>query len=164
MNNQRGITVSSTIGMIIEDIIDDRIREKIVYTESQGGGQKGCSTCDHVFNLRSLISLAMKKKQKLFLTFFDVKKACDHADMNDMLSIIWKKGVKGKVWRLVRELNENLTARVKTKHGLTRKINREMGGKQGGRLMPTIFAKMTDMVEEEAQRREDIGISINGKK
>ena len=119
MNNQRGITVSSTVAMIMEDILDERIKTKIKYTESQGGGQKGCSTCDHVFSIQAIISIAIKEKRKIFITFFDVKKAYDHADMKDMLNILWRQGVRGKVWRLIRKLNENLMARVKTKHGLS---------------------------------------------
>jgi hypothetical protein len=88
MNYQRSITVSSTIGMIIEDILDDRIREKIHFTQAQGGGEKGCATSDHIFCLKAVIMLALKERKKTYVTFFDVKKAFDHADMNDMLVLL----------------------------------------------------------------------------
>ena len=78
--------------------------------------------------------------------------------------ILWNQGVKGKIWRLTKLLNENLTARIKTKYGLTRQIKRELGGKQGGRLMTTLFSKMTDSFEEEAQTNENLGITLNGKR
>ena len=164
MNNQRGITVSSSISMIMEEILDNRIKETIQFTDAQGGGQKNCSTCDHVFCLRALISIAMKEGLNLFVTFFDVKKAYDHADMKDMLFILWNQGIRGKIWRLTRELNENLTAKIKTKHGITRQIKRELGGKQGGKNMTTLFSKMIDVYEEEARENEELGIIVKGRK
>lgn len=164
MNNQRGITVSSSISMIIEDILDNRINDVIQFTDAQGGGRKNCSTCDHVFCLRALISISMKEKREMFLTFFDVKKAYDHADMKDMLYILWNQGIKGKIWRLIKKLNENLTAKIKTKHGITREIKRELGGKQGGRNMTTLFSKMIDVYEEEAEMKEELGVTIQNQK
>ena len=77
-HNQRGITVSSTVSMIIEEILDERIRTKVSFTQAQGGGQKGCSKCDHLFCPRVIIAMAIKEGKKMFLTLFDVKKAYDH--------------------------------------------------------------------------------------
>jgi hypothetical protein len=53
--------------------------------------------------------------------------------MDDMLHVIHEQGFTGKIWRLRMTLNKNLTARVKTKAGLSRKILRETGRKQGGK-------------------------------
>ena len=66
-----------------------------------------------------MISLALHKGQDLILTFFDIKKAYDRANMQDMLCIVNEQGFDGKIWRLTKSLNENLTARIKTKAGLT---------------------------------------------
>ena len=49
---QRGITVSSAISMICEEIINERMGEVVSLTQAQGGGKKGSSTRDHVFLLR----------------------------------------------------------------------------------------------------------------
>ena len=87
-------------------------------------------------------------------------KAYDKADMNDMLYSLSKSNVKGKLWRLTRTLNEELRAQVNTKAGLTREIKRETGGKQGGKLMVPLFAKMMDNLSEDMLKREDLGIHI----
>ena len=81
--------------------------------------------------------------------------------MHHMLDILWKHGIRGKLWRLTKALNENLTARIKTKFGLTRQITRELGGKQGGKLMTKMFAKLIDTIEEEALEKNNIGIQID---
>ena len=51
--NHRGITVSSSIGNILEEIIDCRIGSITDFSQGQAGGKKGASTVDHLFLLRS---------------------------------------------------------------------------------------------------------------
>ena len=51
-----------------------------------------------------------------------------------MMTIMWEKGLRGKSWRILNNLNKNLRAVMKTKFGLTREIEMEIGGKQGSRL------------------------------
>ena len=161
MDCHRGITVSSAISMIPEEIIHNRMRTIIDMTPAQGGGKKGTATRDHVFILRSAISAALHQKRQIFLTFYDVKKAYDHADPDHMLHVAWNSGLKGKLWRLTKLLNTNLTARVNTRYGKSRKILREIGGKQGGKIMTFLFAKLMDTLAEDIQRIPDLGISIN---
>ena len=81
--------------------------------------------------------------------------------MNDMLFILHKNGLKGKIWRLTKSLNEELTARVKTKGGLTREFKREKGGKQGGKLMVPMFSKTMDTLAEDMSANDKLGISLN---
>ena len=161
---QRGITVSSTISMICEQIINERMTELVPLTQAQGGGKKGCSTRDHVFLLRGAISHAIKNRIPMYVTYYDVAKAYDRADVEDMLVIAWEHGLKGKLWRLMKNLNTNLTAKIKTRHGLTRKIKRNAGGKQGGKNFGYLFAKMMDVLAEEAHENEKLGVCFNDQK
>ena len=59
---QRGITVSSSISMICEEIINERMIKIVPMTQAQGGGKSGASTRDHVFLLRGAIHYAIKKQ------------------------------------------------------------------------------------------------------
>ena len=160
MQNQRGISVSSSIGMIMEEIINERILETIAFTPAQGGGIKNYSTCDHVFLVRALITYSMKMNRNLILTFYDVQKAYDRAEREDMMHILWKKGARGKLWRMTCALNNKLTSRIKTPYGMTREIQREIGGKQGGKIMTTTFAKTMDVLSEDIQENDQVGINI----
>ena len=164
MENQRGITVSSSIGTIAEEILTNRLMKTITFSQAQAGGRKGGSALDHIFILKSAIEIALKEGQELILTFYDIKKAYDRADMNDMLVIINEEGFNGKVWNLTKSLNENLTARVKTKHGLTEEIKREKGGKQGAKLMVPMFSKMMDKLPEELHQNDEFGILLGEQK
>ena len=161
MENQRGITVSSSIRTIVEEIMTNRLIKTVPFSQSQAGGRKGASTTDHVFILKSLISLAIKKGTELFVTFYDIKKAYDRADMNNMLHIVNEKGFTGKIWRLTKTINENLTARVKTKAGMTREIERVTGGLQGGKIMVPLFSGSMDTLYDDLSKDRDIGITFD---
>ena len=160
LKNHRGITVSSTIGNIMEVAIDNRIEAIVSFTQGQGGGQKGASTCDHVFVIRNLIQIAIKTKRTFYLTFYDVSKAYDNADVPTVLSIMWEKCLRGKVWRLLKGMSENLKAKVKTRHGTTRTFKREIGGKQGSRLTGRLFAKQMDIISEEMMMGNSEAITL----
>ena len=149
LKNHRGITTSSSIGTILDAALDTRIEHVVPFTQAQGGGKKGSSTCDHLFIIRAMIEMSIKEKRPTFLTFYDVSKAYDHVDNNDMLTIIWEKGLRGKAWRILKNLNKELTATAKTQHGLTREICMEIGGKQGSRLTGRLFSKLMDTLAEE---------------
>ena len=62
---------------------------------------------------------------------------------------MWEKGLRGKTWRILRNLNKDLKATIKTRHGPTRTINMDIGGKQGSRLTGRMFAKTMDTLSEE---------------
>ena len=162
LSNHRGITVSSAVGTIPEEIINNRILEILPFTQAQAGGRKGCGTFDHLFIIRGIVSYAMKTRKRIIVTFYDVKKAYDHADVDDMLDIIWERGVRGKIWRLTKRMNQPLTAKIKTKFGMTHEIERETGSKQGGKTIVSLFSKMTDVLSEDISEDESLGVDVGG--
>ena len=151
LKNYRGITTSSSLGTIFDALIDNRIESVVPFTQAQGGGKKGSSTCDHIFLLRAMIVIAIKQKRATFLTFLDISKAYDNVNNDDMMTIMWEKGLRGKSWRILNNLNKNLRAVMKTKFGLTREIEMEIGGKQGSRLTGRMFGKLMDTLAEEME-------------
>ena len=163
LKNHRGITISSAIGNIIEEIIDKRMAKIINFSPGQAGGVKGAATSDHLFLVRGLMATAITKKQNLFLTFFDVEKAYDRADINNMLHVMWNAGIKGKMWRILRDLNTNLKAVVKMRFGTSREISRVIGGKQGSRVFGRMFSKQMDILSDDfiENRNEKVKVSEN---
>ena len=142
--NHRGITTSSAIGSVVEALIDHRMEAHVTFSQAQGGGQRGASTCDHLLIIRAMIDIAIKDKKKTFLTFYDVTKAFDNVNNDDMLKTVWESGLRGKPWRLLRKMNIDLRAAIKTRHGLTREVEMEIGGRQGSRLTCRNFSKMME--------------------
>ena len=109
--------------------------------------------------LYAIIEITKKKKRETFITFYDISKAYDTVDNPDMLTIMWDKGLKGKCWRILKNLNTNLKARVKTRFGTSDAIDMDVGGKQGSRLTGRLFSKMMDMLAEDLLNAE-IGFTM----
>ena len=147
--NHRPITTSSSIGTIIETLVDRRIERIVPFTQAQGGGKRNSSTYDHLFLLRAIIDLSKTDKTPTFFTFLDIQKAYDNVNNNDMLTIIWEKGIRGKTWRILNNLCKDLKAHVKTRFGPTRTFDMEIGGRQGSRITGRLFSKMMDIIAEE---------------
>ena len=163
--NHRGITTSSSIGTIIDTLIDDRIEMVVPFSQAQGGGKKGASPCEHLFLLRAIIEISKAKKIPTFVTYFDVSKAYDNVCNNDLLKTMWDNGLRGKAWRILRELNSHLTAEINTRFGNTREITMEVGGKQGSRLTGRMFSKMMDEINNDLTNKgfkvtEDLFINV----
>ena len=93
------------------------------------------------------------------MTFYDVTKAYDNVDNADLLKIVGDKGIRGKLWRILKNMNSELKAQVKTKFGLTREIDMQIGGRQGSRLTGRLFSKLTDLLAEDAIA-EKIGFNV----
>ena len=159
--NHRGITVSSAVGNILEEVIDRRMEKIVHYSNGQAGGIKGAATADHLFLLRGMMTTAKEDKTNLFLTFYDVAKAYDNADVNNMLYIMWNAGVKGKMWRILKNLNKDTTAVIKTRFGLSRQLTRENGGKQGSRIQGRFFSKQMDTLSEDIIQNCNMKFRIN---
>ena len=96
-----------------------------------------------------MFAVSLREKHQTFITFYDVSKAFDTVDNQDMLKIIWDKGIRGKTWRILKNLNTELKAAVKTRYGVTEEIEMEVGGRQGSRLTGCMFAKLKDLLAEE---------------
>ena len=72
--------------------------------------------------------------------------------------MIWEANIRGKLWRILYNLNSNITAKILTRFGLTRIINVNGGVKQGGVLSVGQFSKMIDELNGHLL---DIGVRVN---
>ena len=79
-----------------------------------------------------------------------MRKAYDNVDNADLLKIVGDKGIRGKLWRILKNMNSELKAQVKTKFGLTREIDMQIGGRQGSRLTGRLFSILTDLLAKDA--------------
>ena len=89
---------------------------------------------DHLIVLGDLITSAKNQGKTIYISYLDVTKAYDKAWIEAIMYILHKEGLKDNHWTIVKRINENLTARIKTKHGLTRKIAIKDSLRQGGVL------------------------------
>ena len=156
-SNERGITLASNMGKVFERMVNNRVKNEIKTTEAQAGGQPGKSTADHITILNSIINHSRKKrrKQDLYVVFLDVTKAYDKAWLNAILYTMHNNGLTGRNWKILKELNSNLTAKIRTKHGLTRTINIKDSIRQGGVLSVIEYANLIDEIAKELEQKHE---------
>ena len=132
----------------------------MVISDAQAGGKQGRSTVDHILVIKQLIRNAKALKKPIYLPFFDVSKAYDKASFEAILFSAHERGLNGNNWQLMKELNTNLTAQVRTKFGNTRDII--IGGvlKQGSADACLLYAGHIDDITPPLER-ENLGIVVN---
>ncbi len=141
--------LGSNFGKLFERIINNRLVPKLRMTEAQAGGKKGKATVDHLLRLKDTIQHIRANKKQAYIAFLDVTKAYDKAWLDAILYVMHKEGADLQNWKLAKELNTNLTATLKTKHGLTRRINIKDSIRQGGVLSVIQYALLMDEINKE---------------
>lgn len=159
-SNERGITLASNIGKVYERIINERVKKQVTITDTQAGGTEGNATVDHLITLKQTIQEIRNRNKTAYIVFLDVQKAYDKAWLDAILYAMHKNGVKGKNLQIMKLLNSNLTARIRTKYGLTRKIKIRDSIRQGGVLSVIEYATLMDEISKKL-KDEAAGIKTN---
>ena len=75
-----------------------------IFGYHQGAFRSGLRLENNIFTLKSLCSMRKNEKKKTFLCYLDISKAYDVIDRNLMFLTLWQRGIRGKIWRLLREM------------------------------------------------------------
>ena len=115
MAYQRGITLTSCVLKILENVIGCRI-EPLIRQEStalQGGGKKGESPEEYIFVLQTIIDLNKQEGKPTKIIITDVEKAFDQAWRVGVFKNLMKRGIQGEILELIWNMNNNARARIK---------------------------------------------------
>ena len=107
--NKRALTLSSNMAKYFERLIVNRVNHALPFTEAQAGARKGRSTTDQVFILKSVLRSRRANGQLTYLAFLDIKQAYDQVWKAAVMVTLWERGIRGKIWRILRLLNTGLT-------------------------------------------------------
>ncbi|CAG5109335.1 Similar to LINE-1 reverse transcriptase homolog (Nycticebus coucang) [Cotesia congregata] len=164
--NYRGISLLDIGYKILTAMMAERIvqwtdrEEKI--KESQAGFRKGRGTRDHVFMLNMLINNQLKRKEKLFMCFIDLRQAFDTVDRRMLLEKLWKLGIRGKMHKMIKVIYGNTTSEIIIEGTKTREFGINQGVRQGCALSAVLFNIFIDDMEDEIVRK-NIGGTVIGK-
>ena len=103
-------------------MIVDKSKDKIVSNCSkfQVGGIPKHRAQEHLFCVKSVISLYSLLKIPLFIHIFDVSKYFDKENLKDAMDTLYKCKIKGKLYRLWYQMNRDSQIRVKTAGGISK--------------------------------------------
>ena len=61
-------------------------------------------------------------KKQAYVAFINQEKAYDQAWKDAVLYTLWNRGIKGKIWHIIYELNSNQKIQIQTKFDLTDEV------------------------------------------
>ena len=142
--NYRGICLTDVSSKLYCTIINARLQTWVatynITGEYQAGFKKGYSTIDHMFTLMSCIQKQFCMNRKLYVAFIDFEKAFDSINRQCLWPILIKQGVKGKLFRSIRSMYENVKVKIRCGASFTDYIHCSTGLKQGDAISPVLFS------------------------
>ena len=125
--------------LVLDFKLSPFINEHELISEEQGGFRIGRGTIESLFNILSARSYAYDKNVPFMVTFLDLKKAYDKVFRDGLLKLFWNMGIRGRLWRVIREMYNKTVTAVKMESNVTKFFDSVLGILQGSVLGPTLF-------------------------
>ena len=155
----RGITLLSVVGKLYTTILNQRImnwcESKDVLVEEQAGFRKNRSTIDQLFILHEIVNT--RKPNKTYCCFIDIQKAYDRVWRDGLWKLLYKYGIKGKMWRVIKNIYEKVESSVLVNEFQTEFFEVVVGLRQGCVLSPVLFSIF---INELAEKIKNLGKGI----
>ena len=121
LGNYRNIHTKVDVRKLFGDIVTDEMKEKVKDNVSkfQIWAMQGHRAQEHLFSLKSVIGYYNKRGKGLILSLYDISKYFDRENLRDCMGELHKANVRGKLYRLIFNLNKETEVSVKTPVGST---------------------------------------------
>ena len=166
-NNYRGITLISVLSKCLEVILErleSLFVEKGFPHPSQTAYQRGLSCTDAIFSTQEAILKHIREGDTPYLCFFDLEKAFDSVEYPTLLSHIFKLGINGKCWSLIKDWYYDTSSVVKVNNKCSDSFPVKRGVKQGSVLSSTLFIAVVDsllsFLESSGQGLTVLGLNV----
>ena len=105
----RGVTLLCAIYKLLEKILIAREKSWFndVRCDIQGAGVDNCSSLHTSMMLQEVMAYNRNKGETVYTVWKDIHKAFDHVWIEGLLYKLYKLGINGKTWRLIRECYSN---------------------------------------------------------
>nr|VZI05580.1 unnamed protein product [Spirometra erinaceieuropaei] len=162
-DNHRGISLLNIAGKIFARILLNRLHshlEQGILPESQCGFRRHRGTTDMIFAARQLQEKCQEMRTHLYSTLVDLTKAFDTVNREGLWKIMQKFGCPERFTQMVRQLHDDMMARVTDNGAVSEAFAVTNGVKQGCVLAPTLFSLIFSAMLMDAYRNERPGIRI----
>ena len=108
--------------------------------ENQAGFCSGLSVIDNLFVLQSMVQKYIgKPRGRFYVLYVDFHKAFDSIDHEVLFKVLSKRGIGGKVLRILRSMYSNLKACLRVGNKITEAFTCNIVTRQGDITSPIIF-------------------------
>ena len=121
-NNYRGITLSSILGKLFDNIILQNNKSILNNSDLQFGFKTECSTTYCTFVLEEVIQYYKNNKTDVYVMMLDASKAFDRVEYVKLFSLLLKRGLCPVICRLLIYIYTNQSLCVKWDTEISKKI------------------------------------------
>ena len=125
LDEKRHIHERDELSKLLSQIVLSHAKENIYKNMSmfQIAGKPGHRASEHLYVLKSVFAYYQSQNKGLLVTSFDLRRFFDSEDIFDCFNEIYSSNVKGKVYRLLFEMNKNTRIIIQTPVGDTQPKN-----------------------------------------
>ena len=118
---QRNIHTKLDVPKFFSHTVMNQAKGKIIenMTKFQIGTKTGHRAQEHLFTLKSIISLNLYLDLPLVTQLYDISKFFDRESLRDGMNSIYNCGIQGKLYRLIYNMNKDTKIKVRTAIGET---------------------------------------------
>ena len=125
---------------------------------SQTAYQRSVSCADAIFSTQEALLKFVREGDDAYLCLYDLEKAFE---FSTLLSHLFRRGVNGKCWRIIKSWYTNPKSMVKSAGTLSHPFCVHRGVRQGSVLSPMLFLVVMDSLLHHLHT-SGLGLSING--
>ncbi len=144
LTNYRGIHMQNLLSLLYDRVIANRLTMWAKIHPEQSAFQKGKSTLNHIFLLRTVIALAKQANITLFIGFFDLAKAFDKVSRPLLLKSLIKLGIGSAIFYAIKAMYTTTRCIVKSGRKLSDIFSTHTGIKQGAPSSVILFIIFMD--------------------
>ena len=133
---------------LCEHIIDRRLRDIVSISDGQFGFKSGVGTTDAIFVIRTLSEKFREDNKPLDVVFVDLEKAYDTVPRYVLWRCMRKRNIQEVHIRLVQNMYQGATTRVKSKRGISEHVEVRIGLHQCSALSQFLFIMLVDTIFE----------------
>ena len=164
-NNYRGITLLTSLNKVFEILVWERMKgwweDVQVISPLQGACRTGRSCLHSALNLQETISVGLGTRKRVLVSYLDVSKAFDGVWTDGLFYQLRKKGVVGKVWRLLYSSYQNFQCKARVLGTYSDWYRMECGIHQGGFLSLLKYVAFIDPLIRELEV-SNLGCNVVG--
>ena len=150
-SNYRGIKLLSHTMKLWERVIDQRPRDIVSISDGHFGFKSGVGTTDAIFVIRILCEKYREGNTPLDMVFVDLEKAYDTVPREVLWRCMREQNIPEGYIRLVQDMYQGATTRVKSKRGMSEHFEVGIGLHQGSALSPFLFIMLVDTISQDVR-------------